>query len=218
MVTHIAVKRHRGIDVDRLAADLAFQARQLDEAWGVGPVNVTPYTTTKPRGAWRIQFYETLPPGMGGVHLNTRTGVPFAKVLASEGTVAASHEFCEMLVDPEGSRFITIGDRDYLVEACDPCERITYTGKNGSELSDFILPHYYGAGDPSDLLDQLRAPAPALLPGGYISWVQRSTQQWWQAVASETGVIRMRDLGRADLKLRREKDRLAESADFADSY
>ena len=90
-----------------------------------------------------MQLVKTLLPDEGGFHLD-KHNQPYAKVIAgprdAAWTIDASHETIEMLVDPWGnrvqsSRAIEVVGRDkvrdatgqfnYLVEACDPCERIS---------------------------------------------------------------------------------------------
>ena len=203
----VAIKHHAGIDAEALAAALTIQGAELAAAWSIEAPRVVAYTTRKPRGAWRIQFYDTFPPGMGGVHLNTKTGVPYAKVLTSEGSVAASHEFCEMLVDPLGERFQTTSvNRDYLVEVCDPCEAITYL-INNIEVSDFILPAWYSSSE-AKIGDHLGRLVPYhLAPGGYVSWIQHG--EWFQAFMDDQGHTSTRDLGPATAATRAEKDQLS---------
>jgi hypothetical protein len=205
-MTVIAVKRHAGINVDALAKALQFQLAEVATAWNISAPSVVAYSSSKPKGSWRIQFYSSLPPGMGGVHMNTAAGLPYAKVLVSEGSLAASHEACEMLVDPEGTRFQQVGLRNYLVEVCDPCERISYTyGPLGVPVSDFITPAWYGISGMGDHLG--KNPALNLLPGGYVSWIEGG--HWWQEFKDSAGHTTKRNLGLAKLGTRREKDILA---------
>jgi hypothetical protein len=206
-MTVIAIKRHPGIDADALAVVLQEQLAEVAAAWNVlTTTRVVAYSFRKPKGAWRMQFYSTLPPGMGGVHLSTSTGLPYAKILLSEGSVAASHEACEMLVDPLGERFLRVSGRDYLVEVCDPCEAITYRASNGVALSDFITPDWYTfAAASADRQKQVAGLS--LFPGGYVSWVEGG--HWWQRFLDRNGLGHVRDLGPAVTGTRTEKNALA---------
>jgi len=176
--------------------------RDLPQYWQVNAtVSYLPNPHRVPSGVWPVQLVKTLPPGEGGFHLD-RHNQPYAKVIASADndgwTVAASHEICEMLVDPYGnriqsSRSIEIvggkiqdgpGEFEYLVEACDPCEDDKYSYSiQGVVVSDFITPHFYdpvtAAGTHYSFTGALTAPR-QILPGGYISWINPVSEEWQQ--------------------------------------
>jgi hypothetical protein len=176
--------------------------RDLPQYW---PVNATVSYLTDPKkipqGVWPVQIVNNLPPDEGGFHM-TRHHQPYAKVIATPGSeewaVDASHETIEMLIDPNGNRLQTstsieivhgkiqdgTGRFEYLVEACDPCEADPYTYTiDGISVSDFITPHFY---DPQVTADarysfngSIKHPR-QILPGGYISWVDPSTNEMQQ--------------------------------------
>jgi hypothetical protein len=173
--------------------------RDLPQFW---PIAATVIHLSNPRrvppGVWPVQLVRELPPGEGGFHL-TRHNQPYAKVLVTPGTegwtIAASHEICEMLVDPNGNRLqvstaIEIagnriqdgtGQFEYLVEACDPCEADNYAYTvQGIAVSDFLTPHFYDAnptpGTRYSFTGALTKPR-EILPGGYISWVNQAAQE-----------------------------------------
>jgi hypothetical protein len=122
-------------------------------------------------------------------------------VIATPGnedwTIDASHETIEMLVDPYGNRLQsstaitisangqvedTVGQFNYLVEACDPCEADSYAYSiQGFAMSDFLTPHYYDstvkAGTRYSFNGSITAPR-QMLPGGYISYVDMETNEW----------------------------------------
>ena len=195
----VLVDRTGEIDANLLhSAALALneQASQhVGSVWqGVAAsVSVAPSLAAVPVGAWPVFLVKKLPPGEGGFH-SDKHNQPFAKVIASAGdeswTIDASHEICEMLVDPYGNRMqaseaIVIsgdgvadasGTYQYLVEACDPCEANAYAYQiGGIALSDFITPAFYDASlTPGRLYSykgNITRPR-GMLPGGYISYVK----------------------------------------------
>ncbi len=115
-------------------------------------------------------------------------GVPEARVFveddirySSEISVTISHELMEMLADPTTTRMgPTIGGAQYIVEVCDAVEADEdgYP-KLGVQVSDFVLPAYYGfrawgvpLSAPYDFRGLLTASCPALRPGGYIMFLE----------------------------------------------
>lgn len=128
-----------------------------------------------------------------GYHTTTPAGLPvayiFAETAKSAGlswTVTASHEFIEMIVDPEAQLGIDLGRGTWLAwEACDPCEADRYGYLIGSVLvSDFVTPAWFDRRGvaPYDWTNNVHKPL-ALLPGGYIA-VQRHGH-WNQITARE---------------------------------
>lgn len=185
------------------AAALNIQVTQhLAAIWPgvVASVSAAPRASALPPGAWPVFLVKTLPPGEGGYHLDKKNQ-PFAKVIASAEdqtwTIDASHEICEMLVDPNGNRMqsseaITISNSDvvdcpgvfsYLVEACDPCEANNFGYDiQGIAVSDFITPHFYdssaAAGVKYSYTGAITRPR-QVLKGGYISY-QQADGSWKQ--------------------------------------
>ena len=178
-------------------------ARDLPQFWNVqATVIYLPDPRRIPAGVWPAMLVDNLPPGEGGVHLD-KNNQPYAKVVASPDsdgwTIAASHEVVEMLVDPSGnrlqtSRSIEIVDGNkiedgpsefqYLVEACDPCESDAYGYLiQGVAVSDFLTPHFYDpvvtSGTRYSFTGALTGPR-QILPGGYISWIDPTADQWQQ--------------------------------------
>ena len=187
--------------VQSVASALNVQViRDLSQFWNIqATVSYLPHATKVPAGVWPVNLVHSLPPGEGGVHMD-RHNQPYAKVIANpvseEWTIDASHETLEMLVDPFGnklqiSRAITIGsggeiqdtigEFDYLVEACDPCEADNFAYSiQGVAVSDFLTPHFYdpvtAAGTRYSFTGAIKAPR-QILPGGYISWVDMETNE-----------------------------------------
>lgn len=173
--------------------------RQVNEdlapAWDVrADISVLGAEDDVPGGTWPLSIVSSLingNPEEEGVHLDDN-GQPYAQVVNNNDlTTTLSHELLEMLVDPWGTRLKLAANLDryadnpevsYLVEVCDPCEVFNYP-INGVQVSDFILPSFFGsdAAVKVDFLGQLRAPLPEPLPGGcYISWLDQDNQTWYE--------------------------------------
>lgn len=189
--------------VDAAAAAINVQVlRDLPQYWSVeGTVRVLPDPKQIPAGVWPVFLVAQLPKGEGGVHLDQHNQ-PYALVIGTPGdeqwTIDASHETVEMLVDPSGNRMQTsraieiagngvqdtIGQFSYLVEACDPCEGNQYAYTiQGIAVSDFITPHFYDpvatSGTRYSFAGNVQRPR-QLLPGGYISFVDPTSDQFEQ--------------------------------------
>ena len=185
------------------AAALNIQVtRDLPQYWNINAsVEYIPGSNKVPQGVWPVQIVRTLPPGEGGFHL-TQHNQPYAKVIATpdsdDWTIDASHETLEMLVDPAGNRLQAstainivkgkigdgVGQFEYLVEACDPCEANAQSYQiEGISVSDFITPHFYEPhalpGTRYSFTGALTAPR-QILPGGYISWLDPRTSEMQQ--------------------------------------
>lgn len=144
-----------------------------------------------PPGYWVILVRDDLPmQGVVGIHLDEK-GQPYALVQhSSSWSLAASHEVLEMLADPFGSRLVPGGSPkpgqglvEMLVEVCDPVGSpdLAYT-VNGVLVSDFITPNYH---DPTAVhgvrycfSGAIRRPRD-IAPGGYLSWRDPTTEEWW---------------------------------------
>jgi hypothetical protein len=194
------------IDVSVMAAAAAALnvqvVRDLPQYWPISAaVSFLPNHRAIPQGVWPVQLVKSLPPGEGGFHM-TKNNQPYAKVIATAGsnewTIDASHEIIEMLIDPNGNRLQTstaigiqngeitdsVGQFEYLVEACDPCEADQYSYQiNGIAVSDFITPHFYDLQPAPDARYSFTGAVTRprqILPGGYISWVDPATNELQQ--------------------------------------
>lgn len=128
-----------------------------------------------------------------GYHDITTTGQPigyvFARTAMEAGvswTVDASHEVCEILVDPYCELATDLGSGLWLAyEVCDPvqADAYGYTAPNGVLLSDFVTPAWFSdrAPGPYDWRFHLIASL-TVLPGGYVS-LQRDGH--WEQMVSE---------------------------------
>jgi hypothetical protein len=146
-----------------------------------------------PAGYWPIFIRDDIQaPGAEGYHTD-RNRQPFALVRHSPSwMLTASHELCEMLVDPFGDRMVASGSIvkaqgrvNYIVEVCDPCEsdRCAYS-VNGVTLSDFYTPHYFDPVRNSaarySYSGRITRPK-QILKGGYLSWLDTASGKWYQA-------------------------------------
>lgn len=129
--------------------------------------------------------------GAAGIHLD-RDGQPFALITSgSEWSLTASHECLEMLADPFGDRLVA-GDSpkldqgrvEFLVEVCDPSEarQFGYT-VNGVLVSDFYTPRFFdpvvASGLRYSFTGAIQEPRD-VLRGGYLSWHDPVSDNWWQ--------------------------------------
>jgi hypothetical protein len=172
--------------------------------WGV-EATVDSFEQLKdvPIGYWVVMIIDhddRLPPTAGGVHLD-KQGQPFALVRSGDGwEMTASHEVLEMLADPFGNRLVAgpspaegQGRVEFLVEVSDPSEAADCGYEvNGIMLSDFYTPHYFDAvtstGVRYSFSGKIEEPR-VVLPGGYLSWRDPATDEWFQWQYFETSTI-----------------------------
>ena len=182
-------------ELQKVAAALQKQAtRDLGPIWNI-EATVDAFTKLKdvPGGYWPIIIKEKIDdPAAAGYHTD-KYRQPFSLVKFEEGwPLTCSHEMCEMLVDPFGSRMVTSGSIkegqgrvNYLVEVCDPSEDDIFSySVNGIMLSDFYTPYYlYPVTALSIKYSFTRAitKTKQVLKGGYLSWLDPNTAKWWQA-------------------------------------
>jgi hypothetical protein len=188
-------------EVAHVATALTMQvSRDVNPIWGIS-ATVTAFADPQhiPAGYWPIFIVTNLPPTEGGFHW-TRHKQPYAMVEAGPSwSLPASHELVEMLVDPSGNRLVagaelTVSNGkiqenpakqvEYLVEACDPCESADYGYLvEDVVVSDFFTPHYHdpaaSPGTRFSFTGALQHPR-QVLPGGYISWFDPSTNNVMQ--------------------------------------
>jgi hypothetical protein len=192
------------------AADLATVAGALNEqvqadlapAWHVAAT--VGYYPAVPAHTWRIELQHGIDAKDAAGYHSDENHQPFSRVDLDAGnwTVTTSHELVEMLCDPWGSRMHTAaalpGWRGssprvtYLLEPCDPCERVAYP-VGGVELSDFVLPGFYrssrrgsvsGYSHTGALTEPLE-----ILPEGYISFMDPADNRWWQRFVDRDGNV-----------------------------
>jgi hypothetical protein len=197
---HLALVSESGqlefAELGRVGAALQKQAtRDLGPEWGVSAtVNAFATLDDVPTDYWPIVVRDDIGVnGAAGVHEDNQ-GQPFALVQYSPGwSLTASHEVCEMLVDPRGVRVIAgpspkPGQNrvNFLVEVCDPSEdeKFGYT-VNGVLVSDFYTQHYFDPvavpGAQYSFTGAITAPR-QVLTGGYLSWHDLKSDHWFQQI------------------------------------
>lgn len=204
LTTRIALidqtRKIRPAHLSAVAAAIQIQVnRDLARYWHVPPVSITTLSPDAkvPNSVWPVIIVDSLAPGEGGYHW-AENNQPYSKVLNGRSWyVAVSHEVNEMIVDPWGNRLqsgpkielsgstqtlSTTEMVDYLVEIDDPCETHGHV-IDGVGVSDFITPDYYNPSShgPFDFMGRIKAPL-QVLPGGYISWFDRTTNDIMQLV------------------------------------
>ncbi|MBV8616244.1 MAG: hypothetical protein JOY66_21090 [Acetobacteraceae bacterium] len=201
-------------DLSRVSAALQKQAtRDLVQFWDVkATVDAFPRLEDVPIGYWPIIIMDDIQePGAAGIHKDDTNGQPFALVTASDRldvrSLTTSHEMIEMLVDPSGDRLVT-GDSpkddqgrvQFLVEACDPSEdaQFAYT-VNGILVSDFYSVRFFdpvaAPGVRYSFTGAIQQPR-QVLSGGYLSWVDPASNNWWQETWFDGDQPGFRNLGR----------------------
>lgn len=176
-------------DAQRITTALRYQMSALSAAWERHAAFIAYYTdlAAVPTDRCLIAILDDADIANAlGYHDVTPDGRPYSKVFAKTvlkygGTIVegadsvsacASHEMCEMFVDPGAQLWATYDAHgaQIALEACDPCQNAAYTSPNGVSLSDYVLPAYFNPFDlkgPYDHLGVLTKPAPALAKGGY---------------------------------------------------
>ncbi|MGW3820384.1 hypothetical protein [Streptomyces sp. NPDC005046] len=194
--------------LNRVSAALQKQAtRDFGPIWQVN-ATVDAFDTLEdvPVGYWPMIVVDDVPDA-AGFHLD-ENGQPFSLIEFSDSwSLTASHEMLEMLADPMGNRLVAgksptpdQGVVEFLVEVADPSEaaEFGYT-VNGLLVSDFFTPRFY---DPVPV-DGVRysfgghiTQPRQILRGGYISWRDPVSDEWWQQTWFSGDRPKFRKLGR----------------------
>ena len=200
-------------DVARVSAALQKQVmRDLSPIWNLR-ATVDPFAKLEdvPIGYWPMIIRDDIGFDAAGIHLD-QDGQPFALISSGdEWSLTASHECLEMLADPFGDRLVP-GDSpnpdqgrvEFLVEVCDPSEasEFGYT-VNGFLLSDFYTPAFFdpvvASGVRYSFTGALSEPR-QVLKGGYLSWHDPVTDEWWQETWFSGAQSIFRSLGRLSRK------------------
>lgn len=188
-----------------LARALTIQALHMSSAgWGVNAVarvvDIAKGEKPNPAHPQLVLRDSSDVEGAGGYHETTSEGMPiayvFVKTLHDAGmswTVGASHEFCEMVVDP-WAEWSVDGDGYFIaLEVCDAVEADVYgyvielpdngTNRGGKvKVSDFVTRAWFSPGSkgPWDWGHHVTR-ARQILPGGYIGvW---TNMHGWQNYA-----------------------------------
>jgi hypothetical protein len=167
--------------------------RDLVRAWGIDRATLVavPRRRAPRRGSWWLVFVDDSQHGHHlGYHDLTDEGLPISKVfvrtvLADRASlsVAASHELCEMAVDPWLNN--AYQDRNgtfWAGEVCDPVEADEYGYRiHGTLVSDFVTPDWFSHAHSTTHVDfkNRAAKAFAVLAGGYAQRYD-ATRGWVQ--------------------------------------
>jgi hypothetical protein len=165
----------------------------LNSVWGVGAAAFAfnPKQQAPPAGSWWVVFLDNSDQGNAlAYHDLTNEGLPISKVFVKTIeadkailSIGASHEICEMAVDPWlNSAYQDPQGIFWAGEICDPVEDDQYGYEVGGTLvTDFVTPNWFGhknAAGPIDLRQHATA-AFEVLTGGYAQkfdpqkgWVQ----------------------------------------------
>jgi len=199
-------------DVMRVAAALQKQAsRDLAPIWEISAtVDAFERLEDVQPGYWPMIIMDDIGfSGAAGIHLD-RDGQPFALITASSDldtwALTASHEMLEMLVDPFGNRLVA-GDSpkdgqgrvEFLVEVSDPSEAAQFGySVNGILMSDFYTPRFFdpvaAPGVRYSFTGAITEPRD-VLRGGYLSWHDPVSDDWWQEIWFSGAASQFRNLG-----------------------
>lgn len=181
-------------DVQNMIAPFSQQWNtDLRSVWGVDQASFgfVPQGHAPPTGAWWAVFLDDSDQANAlAYHDLTNEGLPISKIFVktiqadkSSVSVGASHELCEMAVDPWlNSAYQDLQNVFWAGEVCDPVEDDSYGYEiNGILVSNFVTPNWFGhqhAQSAIDLKGHAHAPF-AVLSGGYAQkfdpqsgWVQ----------------------------------------------
>lgn len=191
------------INESALAGDTEIEtiARAFNKQWNVDlrPVwgldsatfEIVPPARTPPTGSWWVVFLDdSAHAHKRAYHDLTNEGLPIAKVFVkviradkASLSVGATHEVCEMAVDPwVNNAYQDSRGNFWAGEICDPVEDETYGYRiDGTLVTDFVTPDWFAPLHASGTVDfKRRARKPfEVLPGGYCQkfdprkgWVQ----------------------------------------------
>ena len=166
----------------------------LNAAWGVGPAQFTfsPGSAAPAAGAWWLVFLDDSDQANAlAYHDLTNEGLPISKIFVktiqtdnASLSVGASHEVCEMAVDPWlNSAYQDMHGIFWAGEVCDPVEDDQYGYTiGGTQVTDFITPNWFGHQHAQGPIDEKGHASSAfqVLTGGYAQkW---DPQEGWQQV------------------------------------
>ena len=165
----------------------------LNSVWGVGAATFafTPKQQSPPAGSWWVVFLDNSDQANAlAYHDLTNEGLPISKVFVktiqadkASLSVGASHEICEMAVDPWlNSAYQDPQGTFWAGEICDPVEADQYGYEIGGILvTDFVTPNWFEHKNAVGAIDLQRHADRAfeVLTGGYAQkfdpkkgWVQ----------------------------------------------
>jgi hypothetical protein len=176
--------------------------RDLNPVWEVGTANFTfvPKGNTPATGTWWVVFLDNSDQaGALAYHDLTNEGLPISKVFVktlqadkSSVSVGATHEICEMAVDPWLNSAYQDADGTFWAGECaDPVEDDQYGYEiQGTLVTDFVTPNWFGhehAIGPIDFKGHAKK-AFAILTGGYAQKFDPDTG-WQQVNGSKAAMM-----------------------------
>ncbi len=169
-------------DVKEMLPAFSTQWNQdLDPVWGVGSARFTfvPKGHAPASGSWWVVFLDDSDQADAlAYHDLTNEGLPISKVFVkslsadkASLSVGATHEICEMAVDPWlNSAYQDAHNIFWAGEICDPVESDQYGYEtHGVLVTDFVTPNWFGhphAEGPIDRQGHAKRPF-EVLSGGY---------------------------------------------------
>jgi len=196
--------------------------KDLQSTWGVETATFTflPKGKKPPVGTWWLVFLnDSDQAGALAYHDLTNEGLPISKVFVktilddkTSVSVGATHELCEMAVDPWlNSAYQDPKGVFWAGEVCDPVEDDQYGYKIGDVLvTDFITPNWFAHEHSHGTIDfKTHAKKPfELLTGGYAQYFD--PQKGWQQVTGKKAELSLRakapEGSRRERRARRSKD------------
>jgi hypothetical protein len=188
----------------------------LEPIWGVeaATFQFVPAGTTPPAGTWWVVFLDNSDQANAlAYHDLTNDGLPiskvFVKTILADGanvSVGATHEICEMAVDPWlNSAYQDPQGVFWAGEVCDPVESDQYGYQIGNVLvTDFITPNWFAHQHAQGNIDLKNHASIAfeVLSGGYAQ--KFDPQQGWQQITGSQAMRTQRG-SRAEAGSRRER-------------
>jgi hypothetical protein len=176
----------------------------LKSVWGIGDATMT-FLTKDERPAtdswWLVFLDDSYQASALAYHDLTDSGLPLSKVFVKAAqadnsilSIRASHELCEMAVDPWLNR--AHQDQDgvfWAVEVCDPVEDDQYAYNIGDVLvSDFVTPEWFAIDNSHGAVDFKRYANGSfeVLRGGYAQFFD--PQKGWRQVMGNKAAQSMR--------------------------
>jgi len=178
--------------------------RDLNSVWGVGQASFSfvQKQTAPPAGAWWVVFLDDSDQADAlAYHDLTNEGLPISKVFVrtiqadkASLSVGATHEICEMAVDPWlNSAYQDQQGVFWAGEVCDPVEDDQYGYTIGGILvTDFVTPNWFGHQHAIGDIDFQRHARSAfeVLSGGYAQ--KFDPQHGWQQVTGSKAMHSVR--------------------------
>jgi hypothetical protein len=191
--------------------------KDLNSVWAVGPATFTwtPKQQKPSAAAWWVVFLDDSDQADAlAYHDLTNEGLPISKVFVktiqadrASVSVGATHEICEMAVDPWlNSAYQDDSGVFWAGEVCDPVEDDQYGYTIGGILvTDFVTPNWFGHQHAKGEMDfQHRAlSAFEVLSAGYAQKFDAGTGQWVQVNGSKA--LRSKHVADASRGSRRER-------------